>query len=313
MALLFVGKYAGYYYDPEDWRRRLVALVPGLDFRIWPAVGDPNDIILAVADFAPPGVLAGLTNLRCVLYPGYGPDALVRSPDLPPHVPLARVEDPGVARQMTEWVVLYVLQHHRRVRAYEAQQRTATWALVADERPTAETTVGFLGLGRLGAAFAEAIGRFGFQRVAWTRTPKTLQGVACVHGVGELAGVLARSDIVVASLPSTPATRDLIDARTLAAFKPGAYFLNLGRGDLIVEADLIAALDSGRLSGAVLDVHRPSPLPPDNPLWRHPQVIVTPHSSGAKMTDAIAEVANVYRRVVAGEPIPNLIDRAEGY
>ncbi|MSP83866.1 MAG: glyoxylate/hydroxypyruvate reductase A [Alphaproteobacteria bacterium] len=313
MALLFVTKYAGYYYDPEHWRRELTRMIPGLDFRIWPEVGNPKDILLAVADHAPPGLLPTLSNLRCVLYPGYGPDAVVRAPDLPAHVPLARLEDPGVARQMTEYVVLYVLHHHRRARAYETQAASGRWALVAGETPTDDTTVGFLGLGRLGATFADALGYFGFRRLAWTRTPKSMGGVECVHGAAALLPMLARADIVVASLPSTPATRDLLQARTLAAFKPGAYLINVGRGDLIVEADLLAALDSGRLAGATLDVHRPSPLPPDNPLWRHPKVIVSPHSSGAKMTDALPEVAAVYRKVVAGGLVPNLIDRAQGY
>jgi glyoxylate/hydroxypyruvate reductase A len=313
MAMLFVGKYAGYYYDPEDWRRHLTGLIPDLDFRVWPEVGDPRDVVMAVADHAPPGVLTALPNLRCVLYPGYGPDSVVRSPHLPAHVPLARLEDPGIARQMTEYVVLYVLHHHRRVRAYEAQAREGRWALVVGETPTAETTVGFLGLGRLGGAFAEALGRFGFRRMAWTRRARAAPGIECVHGRDALAPMLGRCDIVVASLPSTPATRDLFNAELFAAMKPGSCLINVGRGDLIVESDLLAALDQGPLAAAVLDVHRPTPLPPDNPLWRHPKVIVTPHSSGAKMTDAIPEVASVWRKVVAGEPIPNLIDREQGY
>jgi glyoxylate/hydroxypyruvate reductase A len=312
MALLFCGQYAGYYYDPEDWRRGLPKLVPGLEVRLWPEVGRREDIILAVADFAPPGLFKSLPNLRCVLYPGYGPDRVVMSGEIPSRVTLARLADPGIARQMTEYVVLYVLHRHRRVREHEARQRQKRWGLI-DGPTTRDTTVGLMGLGRLGSAFAEGLRPFGFKLAAWTRTPKSAPGIATCHGEGALGAFLGRCDIVVASLPSTPATRDLIDKRALALFKPGAWLINVGRGDLVVEADLIEALDAGRLSGAVLDVHRPSPLPPESPLWSHPKVIVTPHDSGANMGDVLPEVAEVYRRVATGREPDNVVDLARGY
>ncbi|MEX2650730.1 MAG: glyoxylate/hydroxypyruvate reductase A [Alphaproteobacteria bacterium] len=312
MTLLFCPKYAGYYYDPEEWRRELPKLVPGLEVRVWPELGRPEDIVMAVADFAPPGLFAALPNLACVLYPGYGPNEIIASGEVPGHVTIARLADPGIARQMTEYVVLYVLHRHRRVREHEAQQRAARWALI--EAPeTALTTVGLMGLGRLGSAFAEGLRPFGFRLAAWTRTARTAPGIEAFHGEAGLARFLGRCDIVVASLPSTPVTRDLINARSLALFKPGATLINLGRGDFVVEADLIAALDAGRLAGAVLDVHRPSPLPSQSPLWRHPKVIVTPHDSGAKMGPVLPEVAEAYRLVAAGQCPPNVVDRVRGY
>lgn len=312
MNVLFRAKYAGYYYDPEAWRRALEHLVPGLRLFVWPEAIDPASIDMAIADDAPPGLFATLPNLRCVLYPGYGPDALVASGEVPAHVPIARLGDPGIARQMAEYVVLYVLHHHRAVRAYEARQCERRWALV--ETPaTEDVTVGLMGLGRLGGAFAAALRPFGFRLAAWTRGPRAAEGIAVHHGPGGLAPFLAASDVVVASLPSTPETRDLIDTHALGQFKPGALLINVGRGDLVVTADLIAALDGGRLAGAVLDVHRPSPLPADSPLWRHPKVIVTPHASGARMGDMIPEVAEACRRVAAGKAPNNLIDRTLGY
>lgn len=312
MTLLFCGKYAGYYYDPEEWRRELPKLVPGLEVRLWPEAGDPADIVLAVADFAPPGLFRSLPNLSCVLYPGYGPDAVIESGEVPDHVAIARLADPGIARQMAEYVVLHVLRHHRRAATYEAQARARHWGLI--EAPAAEaTTVGLMGLGRLGQAFAETLRPFGFRLSAWTRGHRTAPGLAMFHGRDGLVPFLAGADHVVASLPSTPETRELIHAPTLALFKPGAQFINVGRGDLVVTDDLIAALDSGHLGAAVLDVHRPSPLPPESPLWRHPKVVVTPHSSGARMGDVLPEVAEVYRRVAAGRSAPLLVDRRRGY
>jgi glyoxylate/hydroxypyruvate reductase A len=312
MNVLFCAKYAGYYYDPEVWRRELARLVPGLTLRIWPDVGDPAAIEMAIADSAPPGLFAALPNLRCVLYPGYGPNELVFGGGIPDHVTIARLNDPAIARQMTEYVVLYVLHHHRAVRDYEANQRAARWALV-ETRATSATTVGLMGLGRLGSAFAEGLRPFGFRLAAWTREAREAGGIATFHGREGLAPFLAEADYVVSALPSTPATRDLIDARTLALFKPGAVFMNLGRGDLVVNVDLIAALDDDRLAGAVLDVHRPSPLPADSPLWRHPKVIVTPHASGAEMGDMLPEVAEICRLVAEDKPPPRVVDRTRGY
>ena len=312
MDVLFCAKYAGYYYDPDVWSRALADLVPGLRLIVWPRPHDPTAIEMVIADWAPPGLFASLPNLRCVLYPGYGPDALVASGEVPAHVTLARLEDDGIARQMAEYVVLYVLHHHRAVEAYAAQQRAGHWGLV--ETPTTDaTTVGFMGLGRLGSAFAAALRSFGFRLAAWTRTARDSDGITMFHGEDGLRAFLGEADYVVATLPSTPATRDLMDARRFGWFKTGAVFMNLGRGDLLVAADLIAALDSGRLGGAVLDVHRPSPLPAESPLWHHPKVIVTPHSSGAKMGDAIPEVARVCRLVAAGSPPPRVIDQSRGY
>lgn len=312
MDILFCGAYAGYYYDPEHWRRELARLVPGVRLHIWPETGDKPAITMAIADQAPPGLFGSLPSLRCVLYPGYGPNALIASGEIPPHVTIARLEDPGIARQMTEYVVLYVLQHHRAARAYEAQQKAARWALV--ETPdTLQTTVGLMGLGRLGISFADGLRPFGFRLAAWTRTPHKADGITTFAGREKLASFLARCDYVVSSLPSTPETVDLFDKSTLSLMKPGAVFMNLGRGDAVVTKDLIEALERGHLGGAVLDVHRPSPLPPDSPLWRHPKVIVTPHSSGAQMGDVLPEVAEVIRRIAAGEMPPRVIDRARGY
>lgn len=244
MDVLFCAKYAGYYYDPGAWGRALADLVPGLRLIVWPGPQDPAKIEMVIADWAPPGLFASLPNLRCVLYPGYGPDALVASGEVPAHVTLARLEDDGIARQMTEYVVLYVLHRHRAAEAYAAQQRVAHWGLI--ETPATDaTTVGFMGLGRLGSAFAAALRPFGFRLAAWTRSPRQADGIAMFHGDEGLRAFLGGADYVVATLPSTSATRDLMDARRFGWLKPGAVFMNLGRGDLVVTDDLITALDSG--------------------------------------------------------------------
>lgn len=140
-----------------------------------------------------------------------------------------------------------------------------------------------------------------------------MRGVACYHGRDQLAACLALCDYVVCVLPETSETRDLIDAGTLSRMKRGAYFINVGRGRLVVESDLLAALESGQLSGAALDVFRTEPLPPESPLWSHPKVVVTPHEAGGTPHGSLEHIAENYRRLLDGRPLINIADPARGY
>ena len=153
----------------------------------------------------------------------------------------------------------------------------------------------------------------GFQVVGWSRSPKSLPGIPCHQGADGLKTVLNSADFIAAILPSTAETRDLFDADLLAQCVPGATLINAGRGDLIVEEDLMTALDTGPLAHAVLDVVRQEPMPPENPLWAHPKVTITPHVSGWHLGDAIKDVAENFRRLKAGEDILHEVDRTRGY
>ena len=149
--------------------------------------------------------------------------------------------------------------------------------------------------------------------LGWSRSPKDIAGVDCRHGPAALAPLLGLCDYAISVLPATAATRGLFDAGILAAMKPGAWLINVGRGDLIVEADLLAALDGGRLAGAVLDVFRDEPLPRDHSFWSHPKITITPHVSGWRLTGGLEDVAENYRRLRDGRPLLHEIDRGAGY
>jgi len=170
-----------------------------------------------------------------------------------------------------------------------------------------------LGLGSIGQRFVQAFVTLGYQVHGWARGPHDLPGVTCHYGRDQLASCLGVCDYVVCVLPETRETRDIIDAATLALMKPGAYFINVGRGRLVVEEDLVAALDSGRLSGAVLDVFRTEPLPPESQLWSHPKIVVTPHESGGTPQGSLAHIAENYKRLLDGRPLINIADPARGY
>ena len=173
--------------------------------------------------------------------------------------------------------------------------------------------VAVLGLGAIGQRVAEIFVNLGYQVNGWARSPHQIRGVDRYHGRDQLAACLASCDYVVCILPETVETRDIIDARTFAAMKRGTYFINVGRGRLVVEEDLLAALDSGQLSGAALDVFRTEPLPVDSPLWAHPKVTVTPHAAGGAIRGSLPHIAENYRRLLDGRSLINIVDPSRGY
>lgn len=249
-------------------------------------------------------------QLKAVLNLWAGVENVAPNPTLT--VPLARMVDEGLTRGMIEWVTGMVLRHHLGLDAVLARQ-SGDWLPVvpplARDRP-----VGVLGLGALGQACAGALATLGFPVTGWSRSPKTIPGIATRHGEAGLAETLSGARILVLLLPLTGATRDLLDARTLALLPRGAVIVNPGRGPLIVDEDLIGALDSGQIGHATLDVFREEPLPRDHPFWAHPGVTVSPHVASETRADTASEViAENVRRGEAGEPYLHLVDRGAGY
>ena len=253
-----------------------------------------------------------LPNLQLVQKLGAGVETIVSNPNLPGHVRVARLKPDAPAQEIAEWFVAYVLRHQRHMGFHEAAQRRAEW-LPKAPLYAPETVVGVLGLGHIGARSAKMLRAIGFQVMGWSRSPKQIDGVTCLHGEAALPELLGQCDHVCAILPSTPQTVGLFDARMLAAMKPGSQLLNAGRGDLIDETALIAALDNGTPGHAVLDVTSTEPLPSENPLWAHPGVTITPHVSGWHLGDALSDVGENFQRLTAGQALLHEVDRARGY
>jgi glyoxylate/hydroxypyruvate reductase A len=309
MALALVSKLE----DPDLWRRTMLSEVPDLDFRVWPNLGDAAQIRMAAFDYnVPPGVFGSMPNLGCIVYLGHGANDFLERPDLPKGVPVMRLKDPGIIGCMTEYVLLYLLSHRRFQATYRQYQGERRWQEDFPPFPS-DVRIAVLGLGSIGQRFAEVFVNLGYKVNGWARSPHELPGIDCYHGRDQLAGCLGRCDYVVCILPETTKTRDIIDARTLASMKRGAYFINVGRGRLVVEEDLLAALDSGQLSGAALDVFRTEPLPTDSRLWSHPKVTVTPHAAGVGQQGSLAHIAENYRRLQDGRPLINIVDPSRGY
>lgn len=310
MALLFYS-----LSDSQpDWTSAIAKVMPGERLRIWPEIGAPEDIEFAIVWKPPPGLLAGLPNLKGILSLGAGIDHLVSDPQLPRHLPLVRLIDPSLTSQMSEYVVMNVLRHHRFMPEYAHQQAAAQWQPILPPPLTGERRVGVMGLGVLGRDALAKLAPFGFKLRGWARTAHDIPGVDCFHGRDGLTEFLGGCDILVCLLPLSAETRGILNAARLSLLPRGASLINAARGAHVIAADLIAALDSGHLAAATLDVFETEPLPSDHPLWRHPAVTVTPHAAGWTIPETAARLmAASMAAIRSGKKPAGLVDLSVGY
>lgn len=311
MALLIDTGLSDWMSD-ADLAQGVLRLSPEADVRTPDAIGDPADITMVAVVSLRDEQLGALPNLKLVQKLGAGVETIVGNPNLPDHIRVTRLKPDAPAQGIAEWFLAYILHAQRHMGLYAAAQRRSEWAPKAPLF-TPDTVVGVLGLGHIGARTARMLDAVGFQVMGWSRSPKKIDGVTCLHGEDALPELLSQSDHVCAILPSTPQTIGLFGASMLAAMKPGSQFLNAGRGDLVDETALIAALDKGTPGHAVLDVTSQEPLPQDSPLWQHPAVTITPHVSGWHLGNALSDVAENFQRLTSGTPLLHEVDRNRGY
>lgn len=312
--MILVVKSGGAAALPE-WRAHFAEFAPGLDVRGWDDPGlDPALVTYALVWDPEPGRLAALPGLRAVFGSGAGVDLIVADPLLPPHLPVVRCVPPEATQRMGEFVCWAVLSLVKDARRMAVAQARAAWDYFEAPFAAAERTVGIMGLGAMGQRSAEMLRGLGIPVIGWSRSAKEIAGVGTFAGDDALDAFLARTDILVCLLPATGRTRGLVAAPLLARLPRGAGLVQVGRGVQQVLPDILAALDEGQLSGAVLDVFDPEPLPPDSPAWSHPRVTVTPHvGSLPSRRERARYVADCIARFERGEALPNLYDPERGY
>ncbi len=284
----------------------------GIDAVVSPLAADPAsvDYIVyapndALSDFAP------FVRCKAVLSLWAGVERITTNPTLTQ--PLCRMVDPGLTEGMVEYVVGHVLRHHLGIDSHILGQ-DGIWRHDVKPPLARERPVAVLGLGELGRAAAEALRDLRFPVLGWSRSPKSLPGIVCRSGDAGLATVLRRAEITVLLLPLTADTRDLLNAERLALMPRGAVIINPGRGPLIDDTALLAALNAGQVGHATLDVFRTEPLPRDHPYWAHPKVTVTPHiAADTRAVTATRVIAENIRRAEAGEPLLHQVNRSRGY
>lgn len=294
----------------EQWRAALQTVLP--DARVF----SHEEKLLcdyAVLWKPPAQLLRALDSPKAIFSLGAGVDGLLAMPDFPRQVALYRMEDVGMAAQMSEYALYCALRQFRRFGDYAEYQRQGQWTPEPFQM-RADYRIGVLGLGVLGAQVAQDLAQFGFSVSGWSRTPKSLAGIDCYHGEAGLKPMLAKCELLIALLPLTRDTHGLLNRERLALLPPGAALVNLARGQLLDEADLLQALNRGQLSHAYLDVFASEPLPENHPFWAHGQISITPHIAAlTPYTAAAAQVAHKIRQLQAGEAASGRVDGLRGY
>ncbi len=301
--------------ERESWREALPKALDGIaDVKPFEDLTEDqrSEARVAIVANPDPANVAALPNLVWVQSLWAGVERLMG--ELPANGPkIVRLTDPQMAETMSEAVLAWTLYLHRGMPRYIAQQRQKVWQDHALERPQ-ERTVGVLGLGKLGAAAALRMKANGFNVLGWSRTEKSIEGIACRHGRAGLLEVLGQSDFIVLLMPLTDETRGLLGQDELSACKKGASIINFARGPIIDTAALINKLDNGPLGHAVLDVFDEEPLPPSSPLWDHDKVTVLPHISAPTIISTTSRiVADNIGRYYEDGTVPPAVDRDRGY
>jgi glyoxylate/hydroxypyruvate reductase len=295
------------------WLDELKHQAPHHRFHVWPDVPDSGAIEAALVWNPPPGLFDNLVNLKAVLSLGAGVDHLLRPGLHLPDVPIARLVDPVMTQRMAEYVLYGVLHFHRQFDVYAGQAMVGSWERHQHLDPV-DIPVGIMGMGSMGEAAAVLLRAVGYPILGWARSPHKSDRAKCFAGQGELDAFLAEAAIVVCLLPLTDQTRGILNARTFRHVQHGSYVINVARGEHIVEEDLLEALESGQVAGAMLDVFTTEPLPADSPLWRHPRVVVTPHvASLSNPKTGAAVLADQLRRLERGEELLHKVDVDRGY
>jgi glyoxylate/hydroxypyruvate reductase len=299
--------------DREDaalWARDLqAALGSGAHVSVW-REGDPG-ADMAVVWRPTQAFFDAQPQLSHVFNAGAGVDAVLKL-RLPSNMRIVRLEDAGMGAQMAEYVSYGVLRFFREFDVYEAQSARKQWQARAPQRRS-DWPVGILGYGALGQPVTQALHNMGFPVHAWARSPKSNANVRVYAGEQQLGEFLAATRVLVCMLPLTPETRHIIRTETLALLPRGACLINVARGGHVHESDLIAALDSGHLHGALLDVCDTEPAPVDHPFWTHPRLTLTPHIAATTLRkESIAQIASKIKQLARGEPITGIV-QASGY
>ncbi|PCI41404.1 MAG: glyoxylate/hydroxypyruvate reductase A [Rhodospirillaceae bacterium] len=300
-------------FDP--WVKPLHRYCPDADLFVW----GKDEIDAADVDYVlvwkpPAGVLQNFPNAKAIFNLGAGVDALLHDPDLPKDIPIVRLVDPRLSSSMAEFIVYWVLHFHRGMHTYAQQQRAGEWT-PHGQGHTEKRRVGILGLGELGQDAAHALLMLGFENIAgWSRSRKELPGIESFAGPAELDDFLARTEILVCLLPGTKETNGLLNAKTLAKLPKGAFVINSGRGSLIVEDDLIEALNTGQIAAAALDVFQTEPLPDDHAFWSMDNVFVTPHIASLTDSESATQIiAEGIEAIEDGDLPENVVDLKKGY
>ena len=291
------------------WQDIFQELAPEIDFKIYPAIPDKGDVDVVILWQHPKNVLREFPNLKLICSMGSGVDHIMAD-YIPENVPITRIVDPKLTFSMTNYVVMGILNFHRQYRRYLIDKDTATWDMTQPEIPI---SVGVMGVGELGGDVLDKVHSLGFPVYGYGNSPKDSFRHPYYHG-DQLQEFLDQVNIVVCLLPLTPKTDGFLNSSLFNKFKPGTYLINVARGKHLVEEDLIPAISSGQLSGALLDVFQNEPLPKDHPFWQKVEIMITPHIASITNYKAAApQIITNYKNLMEKRPLVNEVSKQQGY
>lgn len=299
--------------DPKPWQEALQAKLPNTTIEIYPNVTDPKAITFALCWKPESNILAQFPNVKVVQSVGASVEHIIQSQDLASDCVVTRIVDDRLSEDMFEFVLIGILSHIKRFADYQKAQKEKQWQQKS-YKTIQNTSIGILGLGKIGTHVATKLAQVGFTVKAWSRSEKTLENVSCFHGNEGLADVLKNTDVLINILPLTSATENILNLKHLSQLNKNGYLINVGRGEHLVENDLLTLLNNQHLSGALLDVFRTEPLPEDHPFWKHENITVTPHIAAITNIETASDiVVSNYKNLLNGKEFINVVSIQKGY
>jgi glyoxylate/hydroxypyruvate reductase A len=298
--------------DVSNLTDELHKLDPNLDVEVWPKVEHKDRVTFAVAWNHPKKVLGNYPNLRAVSSLGAGVNHLLDDEDLENDVSLARLITSSLKNEMAEYVLQAVLAYRHHTTRYSDQKKEAFWdkhSIISKD----DSVIGIMGLGEMGLSTAKLLIKNNYKVNGWSRSKKDIEGITS-FSEDELDDFLAKTNILICLLPLTDQTNGILDLDLFKKLKSPSYLINVGRGQHLVEEDLIYAIDTGVLTGAWLDVFEEEPLPSNHLFWNRPKIMITPHV--AAVTDsqeAATQILENYKRSLSGMELLNAVVRKKGY
>ncbi len=299
--------------DPKPWQEALQAKLPNTTIEIYPNVTDPKAITFALCWKPESNILAQFPNVKVVQSVGASVEHIIQSQDLASDSVVTRIVDDRLSEDMFEFVLTGILSHIKRFVEYQKAQKEKQWQQKS-YKTIQNTSIGILGLGKIGTHVATKLAKVGFTIKAWSKSEKTLENVSCFHGNEGLTDALKNTDVLINILPLTLATENILNLKHLSQLNKNGYLINVGRGEHLVENDLLTLLNNQHLSGALLDVFRTEPLPEDHPFWEHESITVTPHIAAITNIETASDiVVSNYKNLLNGQEFINVVSIQKGY
>lgn len=307
IAIIFTNK------SPETWVKTLKKHLPETEVEVYPDIKNFNEIDFALCWKPENGALAKFPNLKVIHSVGAAVDHITKTQKVKETQTICRIVDENLSNDMFEFLLAAILNHIKNLAVYQSQKEHQNWQ-PQTYKTFKDITVSILGVGNIGAFVAEKLAALGFKIKGWALNEKEIAGVSTFAGDKKLAQFLNGTDILINILPVTPQTENIINNHMLSQINKGGYFINVGRGEHLVEEDLIAVLNSGHLSGALLDVFKTEPLPTEHPFWKHPKIMITPHiASITNIESAAFLVVENYQNHLNGLPLKHTLSLTKGY